>query len=307
MHRLGVNSIRGDAIRRICAAALLAGCGCGGAPVVVPGFVAPGANRPPVISQADLTVTSSGQLKLVATAFDPDGDAIVVGYEQRSGPFVTPSFALSVAGSASYLFNPNGDAQYGFRIIASDGFFDAAADVAVNVGDGGDGDQPPAGTPPPVSGLFTARIFGATTANGASASFALDGALELATPDPSVQIAPRLSVLTTATPAYAAAPNGALLFDVEMLHPEVAAEGIVVIDGELWSARISDPPNAPSQYRVRSSTGASGKYPVQSFRIEISTSPTGFNGALWLSSRVIPIESLPDRAEYSAQFTAAPH
>src|SRR5262249_43027713 len=72
---------------------------CGTNPnVTLPGFIRPGANRPPQIAQAAVTLNQSGQLELTAAIFEPDGDGLTVNYEQRSGPFALQRSKTSIGG-----------------------------------------------------------------------------------------------------------------------------------------------------------------------------------------------------------------
>lgn len=109
----------------------IGGCDTG---ITIPGVVRAGANRPPIIAAPSLTKLNSGLLRLTATVFDPDADGLTIRYEQRSGPFATQQSAITAGGAFSVLLQPAGDGVYAFRIIASDGFFEATADVSLTIG-----------------------------------------------------------------------------------------------------------------------------------------------------------------------------
>ena len=63
-----------------------------------------------------------------------DADGLTVRYDQVSGPFATQEPSTLVGGSLGVVLRPDGDGLYAFRIVASDGFFNAVANVSISIG-----------------------------------------------------------------------------------------------------------------------------------------------------------------------------
>ncbi|HYO66609.1 MAG TPA: myxosortase-dependent M36 family metallopeptidase [Archangium sp.] len=89
-------------------------------------------NRTPVVTASSVTVDERSTASLVATASDPDGDAVSYSWTQVSGPSVT----LSGANSATATFTTGEvpfDRVLTFRVTVSDGTASATRDVTVTV------------------------------------------------------------------------------------------------------------------------------------------------------------------------------
>src|SRR5947207_14921708 len=113
---------------RSAAVAALLLCSSCGSNLTLPGFIRPGANRPPLISQSNVILNRSGQLELTANVFEPDGDGLSINYAQLAGPFAVQQSKAVVGGLLTAVLQPSGPGLYAFRIDASDGFFHTTAD-----------------------------------------------------------------------------------------------------------------------------------------------------------------------------------
>lgn len=308
-----------------------AGCETG---TVVPGLVRGGANRPPVIAGAKLERTGTGLLKLSATVFDPDGDGITVRYEQRSGPFAAQQSALLVGGAYAALLKPAGDSVYAFRLVASDGFFDAVSETSFSVGDEAAARTrvEPSGRALP-SGRFKVRLAGQAVADEGFGSFALDATLDLSPPDSTY--AGRndaiVTLRTSASPLAGAAPAGSLALDsAGSVGGSAGAIGNVrqndghvlirlsgqsgpledLLDLSMQGADIilTGPSDAAAhagvsaaQFRSAESRGAA--LDAGSLLLTLRLSGDAVTGAISISTRDVPTGDLPRFAEYSAQIT----
>lgn len=190
------------------------GCEAG---VTIPGFVRAGANRPPIITAPSLTQMSSGLLRLSATVFDPDADGLTIGYEQRSGPFAAQQSAITAGGAFSVLLQPAGDGVYAFRIVASDGFFEAAADVSLTIGPGEPARTEPlaALSRPVATGRYRVTLSGRAVASAGFTNFSVVGVLEIREPDAAYAGNNEVvvSLRTDASPFFASSPVGAVTLE----------------------------------------------------------------------------------------------
>src|SRR5437870_9308606 len=115
--------------------------------LTIPGFIRPGANRPPLITNTEASLDNAGLLHLTANVLEPDGDGLTINYEQLSGPFAVQRSKLQIGGLLNVTLQPTAGGLHVFRIHASDGFFDTTADVSIDI--------PVAPTPSPNRALIS--------------------------------------------------------------------------------------------------------------------------------------------------------
>lgn len=318
--------------RAIAAAIACVLVGCEGT-VTVPGLVTPGSNRPPVIAASSLTRTGSGLIKLTASVFDPDGDGLTVRYEQRSGPFAAQQSALLVGGAFSALLKDAGEGTYAFRLFASDGFFDTAADVHLVTGGSGNAARVEPRGRPISTGRFRVRLSGRAIGDEGLVSFAQDATLEISdTPagyagDNEVV----LTIRTHALPTTGAAPAGSLNVDsAGPLSGSAAAIAnirqndagtlvrlgaqtgplddlldIAVSGGDLI---VSGPAERAGRAGVsaaqfRSAESRPATLDAGSVWMQVRRSGDRISGNIYLAARGVDYGDLPRLADYSATFT----
>ena len=184
--------------------------------LVIPGIVRPGANRPPVITNASASVSASNLIELRAFVFDPESDGLTIDYVQLAGPFAVQQTRVTVGGAFSAKLRPSAPGACVFRIRASDGAFVTSADVSVDVPAPAVGGNPsidgPAARPLPV-GAFRVQFSGQVLSDAGLAPFALSGTVTIAPPPAGYQGGNPVVVTlqTDASPFVTASPPGALL------------------------------------------------------------------------------------------------
>ncbi|MEE8170792.1 MAG: hypothetical protein V3T70_09610 [Phycisphaerae bacterium] len=327
----------GSRLRRAAAAVMsvmltLSGCGSG---ITIPGATRPGANRPPVIAQAGVTQSGDGPLRLSAASFDPEGDGVSIRYVQINGPFDVQTGSIIVGGVLSVTLEPGGDGLHAFRIIASDGLFEVAANVSIVVGDGSSAsagfDSGAAARALP-EGRFRIHLAGTVVAEEGLSTFALEGTLVIEAPADTFGGGGDLIVtLTTdASPFFVASPGGALQFsssgviDQNVFDPDGSVDPLggsaTTPDGpqDDWlSVQLFGPdivlagptPQAlgagisPGQFRTDGMPG--GAFNIAAAWIRLRPIGEQITGEVFLSSIPMDPADLPHFNDYAAQITGS--
>jgi len=289
---------------RACALCLAALCAACDSEFAIQGLVTPGDNRPPIIVRPTLALEGSGLLELRATVFDPNGDALVLTYEQISGPFARQVSSLTVAGALNVKLEPAGAGLYAFRVRASDGFFEETADVSIELGDAGSG--APAAFRRIPEGRFDIHITGQVVADRQSQSFSLEGTLEIRTAPESHagDNAAIVTLRTQASPHFGAAPPGALIVQSstsnggDLLVFDMSAGEVLLTAADGTRSR-----EAGAVFRSAESgvSALEARAVLVAFRVDGDT----ITGEIFLDTSDIPTPDLPRFAEYAAQFTGS--